>query len=554
MHIIKEIHIKYFRSLYDVVIDVQKNQTVVLTGKNDTGKSNVLRALNLFFHNMTDENEKFNFEKDFSLLRKQEIQHSSHKKQQVEIAVTFFRPSSYRSLPKTFTVKKVWSLNNASPDFSFSKDISPNLIYRFLNSIEYTYIPAIKDRETFTMIMSKLKKNLPNFGHALNFSTFNQQLASYGESLREDLHTHVGLIPALALPNTMTDLFNSLEFTITDSMGICTPLNYRGDGIRCRFIPAILNYISANSKKKHIWGLEEPENSLEFNKTLELNETLCDNYSENAQIFISSHSPAFVGTSKSHKCVILLTRKNGKVQSDVANIDLFHQEKIGTELGYLQLQQDLAKCLVDAQEKARKMQAAYDKLVTAVNKNIVFVEGESDVIYLQTAWKLFKPNLDQNFRLVSVGGASTIQAVLNNSECCSKTPGHIWLGLFDFDSSFNQWNSLKWSEFITEEEKGLCKKAANCEKYAMLLPVPLNRTSYAKKQFKGSSKLEIELLFPDEKLSNYLVAENAPGQMKVFMNSKKMEFAKLAQNFTKQDYVNFIPIIEQLENIFYAKK
>ena len=191
MKLIKEIHIKYFRSLYDVTIDTENMNVTILTGKNDTGKSNVLKALNLFFYNTTEGNEPFNFERDFSFLRKREIQHTSHRKQQVEISLAFNKPNSYRSLPKTFVVKKIWSLNNLNPDYSFSKDLPTNLIYRFLNSIEYTYIPAIKDRETFTMIMSKLKKNLPDFGHTLNVPSFNEQLSKYGESLQQDLQKHI---------------------------------------------------------------------------------------------------------------------------------------------------------------------------------------------------------------------------------------------------------------------------------------------------------------------------------------------------------------------------
>lgn len=47
---IEKIEIQYFRSIYRIVITGVGNINVI-TGKNDVGKSNVLRALNLFFNN-----------------------------------------------------------------------------------------------------------------------------------------------------------------------------------------------------------------------------------------------------------------------------------------------------------------------------------------------------------------------------------------------------------------------------------------------------------------------------------------------------------------------
>ena len=44
---IKRIHVKIFRSLVDETIELSDYNFFV--GKNDSGKSNVLKALNLFF-------------------------------------------------------------------------------------------------------------------------------------------------------------------------------------------------------------------------------------------------------------------------------------------------------------------------------------------------------------------------------------------------------------------------------------------------------------------------------------------------------------------------
>ena len=63
---ISRIEIRNFRSARNLVIDPQR--LAVLVGKNDAGKSNVLRALNLFFNGQTsiDENLRFNIDHNVS--------------------------------------------------------------------------------------------------------------------------------------------------------------------------------------------------------------------------------------------------------------------------------------------------------------------------------------------------------------------------------------------------------------------------------------------------------------------------------------------------------
>ena len=63
---IKTISIKHFRSITSVNISADKLN--IFVGLNDVGKSNILKALNLFFNGETDYNQGFVFEKDFSKL------------------------------------------------------------------------------------------------------------------------------------------------------------------------------------------------------------------------------------------------------------------------------------------------------------------------------------------------------------------------------------------------------------------------------------------------------------------------------------------------------
>lgn len=56
---IRHIEIKNFRSIRSLSLDA--NDLTTLVGDNDSGKSNVLRALNLFFNGQTDPGQSLDF-------------------------------------------------------------------------------------------------------------------------------------------------------------------------------------------------------------------------------------------------------------------------------------------------------------------------------------------------------------------------------------------------------------------------------------------------------------------------------------------------------------
>lgn len=64
MQFIKQIDIRKFRSINGLT-KIKTIDLNIFVGKNDQGKSNVLRALNLFFNNETDSNTKFRYEDNY---------------------------------------------------------------------------------------------------------------------------------------------------------------------------------------------------------------------------------------------------------------------------------------------------------------------------------------------------------------------------------------------------------------------------------------------------------------------------------------------------------
>ena len=98
---IEKIEIQYFRSIYRETITGLKLLNV-FTGKNDAGKSNVLKALNLFFNNETDTETPFSFVDDYNFQRLREVRRESIKgKQYIQIKVTFIRGNRFeKTLPE----------------------------------------------------------------------------------------------------------------------------------------------------------------------------------------------------------------------------------------------------------------------------------------------------------------------------------------------------------------------------------------------------------------------------------------------------------------------
>ena len=164
LHTIKRIEIQYFRSIYNIVIK-EFSDLNMLSGKNDVGKSNVLKALNLFFNNRIDSKREFVFSENFNLLRRQQVRKNSIKgKQFIRIKVTFDRGNSFeKTLPSSFSITKKWYRNDFFPSdvkndikyrmqsegMIFNERRSKTSLTMFLNKIRFFYIPAIKDNKIF---------------------------------------------------------------------------------------------------------------------------------------------------------------------------------------------------------------------------------------------------------------------------------------------------------------------------------------------------------------------------------------------------------------------
>lgn len=349
IEIIEKIEIKNFRSFGNRVKEKVKIINIkslnIISGANDSGKSNILRALNLFFNKHTDHNSFFDFEKDF--FKKEIIDDDDIQQQMTTIKIHFFNPknkdknklnSNKVFLPEKFWVSRKFKSNceysnydqTSGVEVSFKKEkgdnfnpflkdekIKPpiiaslkNQLTNFLSSISFHYVPAIKDSTYFYHLYGELQLTLwkeKNSDLLSKKDDFENSIQLTTESLMNEFKSIVNInqdfVPLFKLPKDLISLFKTLDINTGK-----VDLTLRGDGIQAKLIPEILYFIAkkeksltANNtrtgvkvKKYFIWGFEEPENSYEYRNAQLLADRFKDLFIKDIQIFLTTHSFNFL--------------------------------------------------------------------------------------------------------------------------------------------------------------------------------------------------------------------------------------------------------------------
>lgn len=495
MHTIKRIEIQYFRSIYNVTIK-DFSDLNMLSGKNDAGKSNVLKALNLFFNNRIDSETEFNFSENFNLSRLQQVRKNSVKGRQfIRIKVTFDRGDSFaKTLPKLFSITKKWYRNDIFPS-DVKNDIenrmnSEGMVYNerrsktsltmFLNKIRFFYIPAIKDNKIFDEMLLCLRETIYNDKLATDkklqivLNDTAKKVGQAADDLNNEFYEVTKIQSEIIPPNSVAELYNTLKIITKTDNGSVSILD-RGDGIRVRYIPSILNYIAQNTHNICIWGYEEPENSLEYNLALKMAEDFIQ-YSLDSQIFVTTHSPAFIGLE--NNCVKIF--RCYKSQGSTSVLDMIRaeqQDELKEELGYIRLlkeQNRFYKSKVLELELVKKESELLRKSLESVSKPILMTEGKTDVDILTNAWKRLY-NCECPFIIKSCNtysdesnvSAAGCVMLANTLKCWKYDASNMLIGLFDNDEEGIKGFDLGEN---FEKYKENIKKHRNGNVFALVLP------------------------------------------------------------------------------------
>lgn len=435
MRIIDRVEINYFRSVYSVSLAKCKDVNV-LVGNNDAGKSNILKALNLFFNNNTDPHIEFDFLKDLNRTREEQAR-AAKGRMSVWIKVHFNNFLKWKSLPDEFWVKRSWNRYESRPTDSYSDEIASTTLYRFLNKIRFHYIPAVRSRDIFSDLLADLHDTLLQ-DESLGLKGSSQDLVDdlhiITEGMSEKIKARLGIDSTIEIPESLRDLFRALDFS-TRYGEFQIPLNMRGDGIQSRHLPFILDYIASKSSQYHIWGYEEPENSLELSKSFEMSKDFVESFSRETQIYLTTHSPAFYDISGHRASKWYIENVYDEIEeinyTSATPINATHD--VDKSMGLLTV---IAPRMRTANEELKQLRCDIERMSTELaenNRPAVYVEGDTDVTILRRAAQVHGIGEDV-VRFFSSDGATNITQFIKVMSR-TKSDQRVLIGLYDGDST-----------------------------------------------------------------------------------------------------------------------
>ncbi|EOU1295275.1 ATP-dependent endonuclease [Cronobacter sakazakii] len=411
-----------FRSIQKIEIDCTRLQ--IFVGYNDAGKSNILRALNLFFNNVTNPGENFNFKTDYNVYA-DKITTTRKKAKEIKITLTLEIPESYKKTNGEYIEwTKAWRLHEFHEDIvGFVRVKGPrggstltrmdiparSNLKSLLTNINFLYVPAIKDRDYLSKLRSEIYQVVNEaFNEKFNKSShdFEDSIAENLQELTADINNILGFKSKLSLPKDLSNLFERLDFLNEQSIS----LNERGDGVKARHIPLILKFIAekrkglqtqGNPPYTFIWGYEEPENNLEILNSIKLADqfrTLIGN--PVSQLFLTTHSPAFYNLAKQEpniiNCYYVDKDSNDMTccESDLSKLD----KKIG-----------LLDLLAPHIEVMKKQLSDIDSVSQlGKEKPVLYIEGPSDEIILKKGIEIYAPEIADkiDFQTLDYGGGT----------------------------------------------------------------------------------------------------------------------------------------------------
>ncbi len=542
MKIIEKVEISYFRSIYS--LSLAKCEDVnILIGQNDAGKSNILKALNLFFNNETELKYPVEFLEDLSRSRAEEAR-AAKGKSTIWIKVTFRNYENWQSLPNQFVVKRTWTRYSDQPETVVvgNKDIPNTTLGRFLSKIAFHYVPAVRGRDIFTHYLMMLHDALIDDEKAGISEASSGLVGRINQStadMARDIESRLGFKSSIGMPRDLKNLFTALDFTTKFSHHE-VPLKKRGDGIQARHIPFILSFVASQSKKNHIWGYEEPENSLEMGRAFDLADQFQSDFAERNQIFLSTHSPAFYSLGQDNVQKWLIRSCDGHEFEGNATvaIPLNSVADFDKSVGVAALISERAK---DLHEKIEQLQSSAQELkgrLQNAEMPQVIVEGPSDVIILERVYSLLFPEQPPMCEFISAGNASKVVSfILGMADLGRKYPFPI-TGLLDDDyEGRNQFGSNKQNSYtllpnttlrIVDRVRGIYlgflskpswvqEAEAKLNEHNMNSTLPVTIETLVSKEFMAAALKEGKISFRDElttaKNANFSVPINLSNEL-----------------------------------------
>lgn len=328
---------------------IKTNNMTVLVGKNNEGKSNILRALTLAMDIMklycndprptqvsVQRYLKYNYswEKDYPVSLQErkpngvssiDLNFELDEKDIATIrSMTGIRLSG--CVPVRVTTNgltaKVDIPKRGTPAFS---DVGnkKKIIEYVCHRIDFNFIPAIRtENDALRVIQSLIEKSLTSLDDNPEYISATKKIEELQQKVLDDISSQIfkplqnflptvkGIEIHMQNERRRASLRSNTEIIIDD--GTPTPIQQKGDGIKSLTALAMLN-IPARSDRVSVLAIEEPESHLHPESARQLYDTIMV-LAESHQVVLTTHSPLFVNRVNLNENIIVNEGKATQVK------------------------------------------------------------------------------------------------------------------------------------------------------------------------------------------------------------------------------------------------
>ncbi|BEK36489.1 ATP-binding protein [Campylobacter coli] len=422
--------VKNFRSLLDVTLNIDNSNINTICGENNIGKTNFLRALNLFFNH--NNGVEYNQNED----RPYHIQKGSGGGRKTELIGYFIKNNATHILKIEFHRDRiVYILDKALVEWKTVKDIIESFKLLFIEASNVnmpSVISAILENDALLALDNKRKKQSEPLRILRNFI---EQSKKAIEDIEKDINAY--LKQMLDFDSTLKDREIKIRFaefeklrdvvktmtSITLDDGNDHLMDHKGSGAQRIVLLSLMQYIADKITTDIIWAIDEPEAFLQPKLQKKVMEIFKNIAKEKKQpIVLTTHSQYFVDFDNLDNTHLFELTKNEKTYK--------HKKA--------KIFQEIDTRPVNIGTTFEKLSAIKKHLGIETNDNWdimpynILVEGEEDKKYLQILLEILDlpmPNI------IHSGGASKIAGFLEyfNNQCSYASFKPYFICIFDND-------------------------------------------------------------------------------------------------------------------------
>ena len=492
--IIDEIKIEQLRSIEELHLKNLRTMTA-LVGKNSTGKSNVLRALNLFFNGETEAGIDFNFHDEISTFA------PKGKKKFISVAVHFDlmkgpNYKKYRNFVKKYGdddgvwIQKLWHLGERKyvvekisagsklDDLSELDREDEGRANSFVQSIRFRYIENNVDQSA--LIDDTLARLRP-----LVAKEWSKEIAD-SESLMGSLQEAADRMLSKMFPENSLGSVADIRAEVAEEVGglvfdlgirVATRhgdalgLHLQGAGIQSFILLHLLLLMEKRERSQQfgwrqgtIIAYEEPESFLHEDLKISFSRALAEaGRLRKQQVIITTHSEDFASASDA---IVLLEKGAGPTREnkDMAALNACEYGAGGKDV------HELMK---------RRVISFKPPLLRFLGNPIVLVEGKIDKLYLTRAvkeagikprWKIVEATQDYGY----LSGGSAVKKLLQEGRAELATrPDDSFIVVLrdwedkiaDYEKLLNDTNSVAWCCDVAKANPELDESFKGIERY-----------------------------------------------------------------------------------------